>query len=389
MSMTPKDPTRPRVVLHVGAPKSGTTFLQRALWKNRSALADAGYLLPGANAREMFLAAIEVRETHETWGFQRAELAGTWQRLAREARGSARTTIMSHELLAAATDDQIAAALEELGGTDVHVVFTARDLGRQVVSEWQERIKNGSDSTFDEFERRITKRIRDRDFGSLFWRYQDLPGVLERWAGHLPPGNVHIVVAPPPGADPSELWRRFGDAVGFDADALDPSSPAGAANQTLGVVSISILRQVNEALQGRIVQPTYARVVKRYLGQDLLTRHSSPRPVCPPDLQAALRQLSEEWTEQIGERGYAVHGDLAELLPTPAVSPAPPDDVDLRDQATVSAAVIADLLVEVAELRGRVRRLSRQADARPAQTAGLPRRLRRRARGLVHALVHR
>ena len=223
MSMTPKDPTLPRVVLHVGAPKSGTTFLQRALWKNRSALAGAGYLLPGASAREMFLAAIEVRETHETWGFQRAELAGTWQRLAREARGSAGTTIMSHELLAAATEDQIAAALEELDGTDLHVVFTARDLGRQVVSEWQERIKNGSDSTFDEFERRITKRIRDRDFGSLFWRYQDLPGVLERWAGHLPPGNVHIVVAPPPGADPSELWRRFGDAVGFDADELDPT----------------------------------------------------------------------------------------------------------------------------------------------------------------------
>jgi hypothetical protein len=269
------------------------------------------------------------------------------------------------------------------------VVFTARDLGRQVVSEWQERIKNGSVSTFDEFERRVAKRIRDRDFGSLFWRYQDLPGVLERWGGHLPPGNVHIVVAPPPGADPGELWRRFGDAVGFDAEALDPTSPAGAANQTLGVVSIAILRQVNEALDGRIVQPTYAKVVKRYLGQDLLTRHSSPRPACPPDLQAALHELSEEWIREIGTRGYAVHGDLAELVPVPAASPAPPDDVDLRAQATVSAAVIADLLVEVAELRGRVRRLSRQSDALPAETAGLPRRLRRRARGLVHALVHR
>jgi len=389
MSTTDADRSRPRVFLHVGAPKSGTTFLQRALWRNRDALAGAGYRLPGTAAREMFLAAIEVRETHETWGFKRAELAGTWQRLARGARRSAGTTIMGHELLAAATDEQIAEALGELDGADVHVVFTARDLGRQVVSEWQERIKNGSVSTFDEFERRVAKRIRDRDFGSLFWRYQDLPGVLQRWAGHLPPGNVHIVVAPPPGADPAELWRRFGDAVGFDAEALDPTSPPGAANQTLGVVSIAILRQVNEALDGRIVQPTYAKVVKRYLGQDLLTRHASPRPACPPDLQAALHELSEEWIREIGRRGYAVHGDLAELLPAPAASSVPPDDVDLRAQATVSAAVIADLLVEVAELRGRVRRLSRQADATPTVTAGLPQRLRRRARGLVNALVHR
>lgn len=378
-----------RVVLHVGAPKSGTTFLQKAMWRHREALREAGFRFPGRNPREMFLAAIEVRETHQKWGFEQDALRGTWRRLCREAREFDGTSIMSHELLAAATDDQISSSLKELENLDVHVVFTARDLGRQVVSEWQERIKNGSTGTFEEFEASVARRIHDADFSNLFWRYQNLPGVLGRWAAHLPPSNVHVVVAPPPGADPRELWHRFGDAVGFDARSLDPTDPAGTANPTLGVVSIAILRQVNEALNGRIVQPTYAKVVKRYLGQDLLTRHSSPRPACPPDLQAALRQLSEEWIREIGARGYTVHGDLAELLPMPAESPVPPDDVNLRDQATVSAAVIADLLVEVAELRARVRRLSRQADARPAETVGLPWRLRRRARGLVHALVHR
>ena len=380
-----------RVVLHVGAPKSGTTFLQKALWRHREPLREAGFQCPGQTPREMFLAAIEVRGTHETWGFERQALAGKWTRLCQEARAFDGTSILSHELLAAATEDQVSTALADLEGIDVHVVFTARDLARQVVSEWQERIKNGSTGTFEEFETRVSRRIRDRDLTSLFWRYQDLPGVLARWAENIPPRNVHVVVAPRPGADPNELWRRFGDAVGFDAESLDPTDPAGKSNQTLGIVSIAILRQVNDALQGRIVQPNYAKVVKRLLGQDLLTRHSSPRPSCPPDLHASLRQLSEEWIREIGARGYSVHGDLSELMPEEPATDAPaPDDVDLRDQADVSAAVIADLLVEVAELRGRVRRMSRPGTGpQPAQHTGLPRRMQRRAGQLARSLLRR
>lgn len=339
----------------------------------------------------MFLAAIEVRETQETWGFEQNALKGTWSRLCEESRRFHGTSILSHELLAAATEEQIASALVDLEGLEVHVVFTARDLGRQVVSEWQERIKNGSTSTFEEFENRVARRITDHDFESLFWRYQDLPGVLARWAGHLPPRNVHVVVAPPPGADPRELWRRFGDAVGFDAESLDPTSTDGPTNQSLGVVSIAILRQVNEALQGRIVQPTYARVVKRHLGQDLLTRHASPRPSCPPDLQASLHNLSADWIREIGARGYAVHGDLAELLPAEASADASaPDDVDLRDQATIAAAVIADLLVEVADLRRRVRRSSGSGpELASAEPTAFRERMRRRARGLARRLIRR
>ena len=275
-------PVPHRVVLHIGAPKSGTTFIQRALWRHHTTLRERGFLCPGKAARDMFHAAIDVRGTDETWGFEREALAGTWTRLCREAREFPGTSILSHELLAAATEEQVAAALAELEGLDVHVVFTARDLGRQVVSEWQERIKNGSTVSFAEFEKRVARRIATQRFDSLFWRHQHLPAALARWTSDLPPGNVHVVVAPRAGADPGVLWRRFGEAVGFDAESLDPTDPGGRANQTLGIVSIAILRQVNDALQGRIVQPGYARVVKRFLGQDLLARHESLRPSSPP-----------------------------------------------------------------------------------------------------------
>jgi len=36
----------PRAVVHVGAPKTGSTYLQAVLWRNRAALRAAGVLYP-------------------------------------------------------------------------------------------------------------------------------------------------------------------------------------------------------------------------------------------------------------------------------------------------------------------------------------------------------
>ena len=83
-----------RVVVHVGAPKSGTTFLQRTLWSQRAPLREAGVTCPGTNQREMFHAAIEVRERFEFWGRDPKALRGTWARLCQEARDFDGTTVM-------------------------------------------------------------------------------------------------------------------------------------------------------------------------------------------------------------------------------------------------------------------------------------------------------
>ncbi len=358
--MNSPSPKGRRVVLHVGTPKSGTTFLQKTLWRQREALRAAGVICPGANQREMFLAAIEVRGTHKAWGVGEEQLAGTWRRVCREARQFPGTTILSHELLAAADVDQVKRALAELHGLEVHLVVTARDLARQVVSEWQERIKNGSTSTFQEFQDKLLQQVAGDDYGSLFWRYQHLPDVLHRWGAELPPDHVHVVVPPRSSRDPAELWRLFGEAAGFDGSAISTGSQEGPANQSLGVTQIAILRSVNQALDGRIVQPAYAKVVKRYLAQALLTRYASPRPACPPDLWRVLRELSEQWIEEMQVRGYTVDGDLADLIPEDSLDEAvPPDEVDRGQQAEMSAAVIADLLVEVDALRTRLRRRPR------------------------------
>lgn len=341
-SVPPAPPQR--VVLHVGTPKSGTTFLQRALWRHREELDAVGVTCAGTRHYEMFHAAIELRESYAFWGRTAEELAGTWQRLCDRARAYPGTTIMSHELLGAARREQVDLGLQALEGLDVHLVVTARDLARQVASDWQERVKNGNPVTFTEFCANVAK---ERQSG--FWRNQHLIGIFDRWARDLPPENVHLVVGPPSGASPDVLWRRFGEAVGFDAGAFDPTTEEPTANKTLGAVQVAVLRRVNEVLDGRIQQPAYSKVVKRVFAQGVLAGQSSAPALCPPDLVERLAEIASRQNARIDRRGYQVHGDLEELVPAPGTSPwIDPDQVDPELETRAAVAAIAELLIEKA-----------------------------------------
>lgn len=350
-----------RVVLHVGAPKSGTTFLQRSMWGRKEELAAVGVRPAGRRARDMFHAAIEVRGTQRFWRLDPDQLAGSWERICADAlrqpeadagqeRPEVHTVVMSHELLAAATAEQAAAALEPLAGADVHVLYTVRDLSRQVPSEWQERIKNGSTLSFAEFQQVIDKRFETGDTGNLFWRAHDVVDVLDRWASGLPPDRVHVVTTPMPGSPPDELWRRFATVVGFDADQIGPQTVKARSNETLGAVQVGLLRQINLALDGRIPQPGYARLVKRSFSQGPLTEQTSERARCGPELLGHLIDLAERQVAEIRSRGYQVVGDLDDLIPSPADTAAlDPDALSADVVAEAATRAVADLLVARAE----------------------------------------
>jgi len=336
-------------------PTCDTAFLQATLTANRKALGEAGFLFSaGGGEKQMLRAALDVRGNHKAWGRKRSDVEGTWDRLCRKARRHEGTTVISHELLAAATPRQIASAQSMLAGLDVHVVVTARDLGRQMTAAWQESITHGGTAVFDTFRMRILSDSREQDDTQQFWAAQDLPGVLSRWASRLPPENVHVVCHPPRSTDTIELWRRFADAIGFDPDAFDPSGQPSASS-SLGVVQIDLLRRVNGTLDGRLVQPNYGRVVHEYLTKELLAQHRSKGPELPLEMYGDLTAIGERWVKEIDSAGYTVHGDLTELIPTPPSQHGPhPDEVDVDAEVTTAAAVVADLLVEVDRLQSEV-----------------------------------
>jgi hypothetical protein len=343
---------QPRVVLHVGLPKSGTSFLQRSLAENAEALGDRGVLYPQTDDDVMFRAALDVRGNHKAWGRRRRDVEGAWDHLASRAHAHTGTTVLSHELLGAACRRQVDRAMSMLKGLDVHVVVTARDPARQLVSEWQEGVKHGRRLTFAEFE--ATVRSGHDGVAQHFHSAQDLPGVLGRWGHWLPADRVHVVTGPPDGADPRLLWSRFGGVVGFDPAGF-PAAGAAHANESLGVDEIDLLRRVNVALDGRLAQPAYGRLAKHRVAQELLAGRGSPRPRLPLSLYDALVPLGEQWAKEVDRAGYTVHGDLDDLVPVPPDrEPVHPDAATPATQVDAAAHVVAELLLDLAAAREEV-----------------------------------
>ena len=138
-----------RVFLHIGLPKTGTTYLQSVLWSNAEELRRQGVLLPGGSARQHMQATVVVRERGLR---KRAPAAArSWDELVHEVREWPGTALISHEFFGAATAEQAAHCIADLGGSAVSVIITARDLLSVVTSYWQEYVKHGRDARLDEF----------------------------------------------------------------------------------------------------------------------------------------------------------------------------------------------------------------------------------------------
>jgi len=342
---------RPVVYLHIGAPKTGTTFLQRVMWQNRARLAELGTLYPGATFGAHVQAAFDLREAGFR-GYRDPKVPGSWPALVDEARAWGGPVIISQELLSPATVAQVDRALDDLAFAEVHLIYTARELTRQVPAAWQEDIKNRFTIGFDEYVAGLRDPDQDTNgLGRMFWRMQDAAGVLQRWARHIPAGRVHIVTVPQRGGPPDLLWRRFAGVVGVDPGAVDVSD--GFLNTSLGVAEASFLLRLNRALDAEIGWPLYNQLVKHHLAQEVLSRRE---PVVRLELPAASApwfiDRGTRMVEELQARRYDVVGTLDDLVP-PSTDTLPQDvpESSVEEQLEIAIEATAALLLQIARLR--------------------------------------
>ncbi len=322
----------PVVYVHVGGPKTGTTFLQDVLWANRAVFRREGVRYPGRTPEAHFLAAQDLLGT-AFHGHQDSRVAGAWTRLVDDVRSAGRVAVISHELLSLASPAAVQRALNSLSfAAEVHIVYTMRDLARQIPSVWQEDLKNRHAVRFARFARGLRGDDPDPHWlAGLFWRWQDPVTILRTWGAAVPAHHVHVVTVPPPGAPTGLLWERFAATVGIDTGGQDIELPR-AANPSLGVVEANLLRRLNAALGKDFDWPTYEQWVKAAVAGHILGGR-------PGKIALQLPAEDHEWVHawairsvaELTQAGYDVVGDLAEVVP-----PLQPADPAGRhpDQAT-------------------------------------------------------
>ncbi len=265
-----------RVVLHVGCLKSGTSYLQRTLDRNRDALAAQGFLFPGTGWRQQVAAVIDVRG-HRRDGVVPADAVGAWDRLRTEIAAWPGTAIVSMEFLATTTPAGIRRIVASLAPASVEVVVTVRDLGRTIPSMWQESVKNGEAGTWAEFVGAVRHGDpRQPGPARRFWRHQAATPIARRWSRGVGADAVTIVTLPPAGSADDLLWRRFCTAVGLDPEPFDLTR---AANESLGAASAEVMRTLNERLGGALSTHDYNAVVKRLAKRGLAPRRDREQPI--------------------------------------------------------------------------------------------------------------
>lgn len=330
-----------RVYLHIGTPKSGTTYLQSILRGNKDLLAEHGVLVAGESHGEVVNAGLVIREDPRVETLLDDHGRKAWERVSREIRAwEGPVAILSYELLGAATSKQARAAIDDLGpNVEVHVVITARDFARAVTGAWQEQLKFALQQPVSA----IVPGPR-HEFG---WLTLDPRGQAQRWGSQLPPERVHIVTVPKAAADPTELWQRFARACAIEVPGLDLTTTR--VNESLGAPAAELLRRINTELGEPFTNNAeHARWLRDLLAHQVLVPLGSEPIGITDDQFGRWSTRSEAAIEELGSAGYDVQGDLEDLRAS-RPSGRMPTDVPDSELLDLAVRAIVDLLGRVRE----------------------------------------
>ena len=185
------------------------------LFRNRELLADAGHPLPRRPLRRALPRRARPDASCRGAGWRRRRV-GAWDRLAARVRDCDGTAIISHEILATASR-----AAGRAGRSSRSATRTPRSTSCSRCATWSARSRpsgrrtssTGASSATATSSTRSRTRPRASRIASWFWGVQEIPDILDRWGGDLPPERVHLVTVPPPGGPPDLLWERFSAAL--------------------------------------------------------------------------------------------------------------------------------------------------------------------------------
>lgn len=347
------------VYLHVGAPKTGTTYVQDRLTRNADTLAAHGVHFPSRSRfvdADLFHFQAALDLLGQDWGGPPGHAEGAWEAMVRRVRRTSGTVVISHEILAPAPKDKVCQVMRDLGDAEVHVVYSARDLARQLPAAWQESVKQGRKWTFARFLDRV-------EHGNpWFARAFDLPRVLGTWGTQLPPERVHVVTVPHRGPDtpPDLLWHRFCEVLGVDP-AWAPVD-TDRANRSLGIAETQVVRRLNRRM-GRAArrEAEFDQLVLEHLAQGHLADRGSPPVRLPVAAYPWVEERTERWVEWLEGSGVHVVGDLDDLRPRRPAPDARWDDPDRVPPKMLLAAALD-------ALEGMTREAARRPD--PDRTLG-------------------
>jgi hypothetical protein len=378
----PASPGSRDVYFHIGLPKTGTSYIQQALFRGREKLAADGVLVPCDSVDDQTLAVWDFIGRRPR-GAQLPTVVGAWAKaLESIQRWNGDKVVFSHESLVAARPGQIRKLKRSLPDDRIHVVVTVRDLARTVVSSWQQELGKRRTWTWGQY----ISAVRNVDEGSAsagvsFWLRQDPLRAIKLWVDDLPPERVHVVILPPAGAQSDVLQQRFAAAVDIDPSLMRPERKA--INTSVGVAGAEALRRLNLALEGALNERQYIRVVQTPVLRALRQMESDRKITLPAEHLDWATEWAADLSATLSECGYDVIGSLDDLVPSPVVASDAPDAVTEAELSEALLAAFTEQTKGFARMWWRVRGQDEVSDA------GAMERLSSTGRSIAHGTRQR
>lgn len=294
-------------VIHIGAPKCGSTALQEAFKANREAMRASGVQYIGHQAHWVDAAkgAVGARDRVTGRPVDRAE----WQKLLREvASVNGGTALISSEWFAGAPDDRVRAIVSELDAHRLHAVLLIRPLTRTLPSAWQQGLKLGGSERLAEW---LEMVLHDPTSAraSRVWSKHRYDIIAKRWADVLGPDRFSVIVADE--KEPNYIFSTFGELLGVPPGTL--AAPPKRTNPSLSAFEADTLAELNNLyFQGGGTLRDYRSGILRTFDGYVNSLRSGPleRSVIPNEQLEAVRRVNAEIVAGIRSIGCAVAGDL-------------------------------------------------------------------------------
>lgn len=305
------------ILFHAGFHKTGTTAVQSALASSRPQLADAGVLYPTPALRSHHRAAMAV--VNRTWGWGKRgghqPEEKYWNELSEDAQSYKGRVVISSESFVFAKDEPLRRIVDELGADRLHAVFTLRPFAKMLSSSYQQYLKYGLAIPYVEWLEGVFANPPECPPSPNFWKRNDHAQVMGRWAEHLGPDNVTVMVLDD--TDRGALYRNFESMLDLPEGMLVPDPEISASNRSMTAAEAEMLRLINDGGARRWEWPTYEGTVRRgailRMVESRRPGADEPKIVTPEWAVDAAAEFGARTAQRIEELGLQVIGDLSQL----------------------------------------------------------------------------
>ena len=295
-----------KTIVHVGQMKSGTTYVQEILSKNRGKLLEQKIVYPMRWLNQQ-PAVYGICGSSIPWVKDKKPYLAKAENLRDEisnAKSKGYDVLLSAEALSSCGKKGIEEFLSFIGGAD-KAIFSVRSLHKTLPSAWQQTLKTGNFKSILEFYQQMedtwpAKRGR--------WRTYAYGASAQRWSEFL---STEAYVVPNKIVDVNEPWNLFCQASGIKTKE-GFVYPEKEENMSFSRQSSYVIRALSKAANKKGLDQF--KLAVWYFDNFITGSHFTGDKISPPyEFKDNVKVWAETETDLLLKCSKTIHGNISSL----------------------------------------------------------------------------